>query len=450
MRELEPQFSQRRTAIRAQRLMLSGLLTMGRSWISRWISSTGRGGVDWSADYRVFSRSPWDAKRIFEPVVRHTLEMSKDRYLTIPFDETIVARSGKHVKAATWLRDPLSPHFHVNLKRGIRYLHFATAPHAGQIEGVPRRSFPIRFEMIQTVKKLKKEATEEELQTYREAKKKFNPSAMAVDAFEELRALYDKMGATDKTLVFVGDGSFCNRKTMSVVSERTILVARARKDAILCQRAVAGSNRIYDEKKFTPEDLRIDDNVPWQTASIFHGGMRRELRFKEIKDVLWQGGARRNPVRLFILAPTPYRLTKTGKIYYRNPAYLLTRNHDAPATTLIQSYVDRWEIEINHRDIKSTMGVGEAQVRNDSSVTRQPAFVVAAYSLLLVAAFKAYGPHRTVEYETLPKWRTRPPQRPSSIDVVTRLRREALLAREKIAKLGISLLDDSVIRKAAS
>ena len=66
----------------------------------------------------------------------------------------------------------------------------------------------------------------------------------------------------------------------------------------------------------------------------------------------------------------------------------------------IEDYVaagimDRWQIEVNHREEKSHFGTGDAQVRNPRSVPRQPAFVVAVYAMLLMAAQKAYGDKRS-------------------------------------------------------
>jgi hypothetical protein len=47
------------------------------------------------------------------------------------------------------------------------------------------------------------------------------------------------------------------------------------------------------------------------------------------------------------------------------------------------SVVDRWQIEVNLREEKTTFGVGQAEVRNPLSVPRQPAFSVALYAMLL-------------------------------------------------------------------
>lgn len=69
--------------------------------------------------------------------------------------------------------------------------------------------------------------------------------------------------------------------------------------------------------------------------------------------------------------------------------------HHSFAILILQIYCDRWQIEVNHRDEKSLLGVGEAQVCSAQAVPRQPAFAVASYSLLLLAGLQAQGPGRT-------------------------------------------------------
>lgn len=96
---------------------------------------------------------------------------------------------------------------------------------------------------------------------------------------------------------------------------------------------------------------------------------------------------------------------------------------DGPIAFLIQAYLDRWQIEVNHRDEKDILGVGQAQVFSPNSVPRQPAFAVATYSMLLLAGLLAFGPGRTSDYLQLPTWR-RNANRPSALDMISLLRKE--------------------------
>ena len=111
--ELTPMFSQERTARRATRLLLSNLLCLGRHWLTRMLCATNRDQRDWSADYRLFSRSPWKTQDLFEPAVRRSLDyVGTDEFICIAGDETKIKRAGRKVKRSRWMRDPLSPPFH--------------------------------------------------------------------------------------------------------------------------------------------------------------------------------------------------------------------------------------------------------------------------------------------------------------------------------------------------
>jgi hypothetical protein len=69
-------FRQQRSFGRALRLSLAQILTPGQRSLSRLIASSGRQDLDWTADYKLFSRSPWQTEQLFRPVIKHCLEYS--------------------------------------------------------------------------------------------------------------------------------------------------------------------------------------------------------------------------------------------------------------------------------------------------------------------------------------------------------------------------------------
>jgi hypothetical protein len=218
---------------------------------------------------------------------------------------------------------------------------------------------------------------------------------------------------------------------------------------VLCFAAPAGSHRFYDVHKFTPEQVRQDDSIPWESSKIFYGGKQRRVRYKFLSDVYWQGGARRRTLRMLVVAPTPYRKRKSGRKYYRQPAYLLTTDLKGPAHTLLQIYFDRWQIEVNHREEKDTIGVGQAQLWNIVSVPKQPALAVASYSALLLASLLAFGADRGSAYIPLPKWR-RNARRPSCLDLITLLRKEITEHPELLVQYGLSCSYEGMTSAAAA
>ena len=183
--------------------------------------------------------------------------------------------------------------------------------------------------------------------------------------------------------------------------------------------------------------MRQDKEVKWQTAQIFYGGQWRQIRCKQLRGVLWQGGARRQPLRLFVVAPTAYHKRQSGRLYYRRAAYLLTSDLDSSVEELLQIYFNRWQIEVNHREEKDTLGVGQAQLWNGVAVPKQPVLAVAAYSALLLAGLESYGAKRGEPFAPLPKWR-RDAKRPSCLDLITLLRKEMAEHPERVAPLGLA------------
>ena len=157
---------------------------------------------------------------------------------------------------------PLSPPFHVDLIRGVRYLQGSLLlPSHGRGE-FSARATPIRFEEVSPVKKPGKRADEAAWQQYREDHKRLNLSQRFVLSMEQIRGALDQAGAEHKTLVIAGDGSFCNRTVLAAIPQRTVAIVRARKDAKLCFAGVDEGRRVYAALKFTPESVRQDDRMP--------------------------------------------------------------------------------------------------------------------------------------------------------------------------------------------
>ena len=419
-----PAFRQQRTHARAIALALGLLCGLGRRTITRAICFNNRQHQDWGADYKLFNRSRWDARSLFGPVIQRAIAQYCSKQIVVGLDDTGIKRSGKKIKTAQWLRDPLSPPFHVNLMWGQRFLQASLLTPLYRLDGESSpRGLPLRFEEVTPVRKPGKKATTEQKAAYRQAKKTHNLSIAFVAMLRELRQCFDCHGFQHKSVIAVGDGSFCNKTTFRQPFDRTILITRARKNLRLCMPHQGQGPRYYSKETFTPEKVYQDPGIPWKEVKIFHGGRYRTVRYKEVSEVLWQRGGGRRLLRLFVLAPTPYRKTKTGRRYYREKAYLLCDDNKLAAKVLLQAYFDRWQIEINHRDEKTILGVGNAQVWAALSVPRVPALMVATYSLMLLSALETYGLKRTTAYEPLPKWRLGA-RRPSCQDLVTLLRKQ--------------------------
>jgi hypothetical protein len=418
-----PVFSQDRSFQRALRQAVGALLVVGSATLTRILASLGRDQQDWSADYKLPARAAWKEQALFDALLPSALAHCPGRFVPVAVDDTRLKKTGKRIPTAFWQRDPLSPPFRVNLQWGLRFLQASLLLPLHRQHKVNARAVPVRFAAAPSLQKPGAKASPQEQQRYRAQRKQHNLSQQAVGLLTGLRQSLDRAGVSHKRLLVAGDGSFCNRALFRAPLERVKLLCRARADVRLCRPAAAGSRRTYDPVKFTPEQVRQNAAVAWQSSKLWHGGKRRKLRYKAVGPVLWQSGAGPRPLRLLVVAPVPYRRTPRSRLSYRRAAYLLTTDRSTPAAQLLQVYLDRWEIEVNHRDEKTILGVGQAQLWSTRSVPRQPALVVAAYSALLLASLEAYGATRHESYRLLPKWR-RTSQRPSCLDLVTLLRQQ--------------------------
>jgi hypothetical protein len=444
-----PAFAQSRSGERAVDQALGALLALGRRTLSRSLWALGRQHQDWSADYKLHSRARWKAQDLFQPILQRAAVFCDDSLLVVAMDDTRFRKTGRKILSAFYQRDPQSPKFRFNLLWGLRFLHFSLlVPLYHSHAEAPPRSLPVRFLEVPAIKKPGKRASPEEIQAYQQAVKKHNLSRSSVSLLQELRQSVDAADLRSRTILAVGDGGFCNRTLFRQPLDRIEILARARRDCKLCHAAAPGGLRFYSAEQFTPDQFRQRESTPWQHARIFHGGQWRDVRYKELSSVYWRSGGARRPLRLLVVAPVPYDSGKGKRKYYGQPAFLLTTDLQRSAAVLLQAYFDRWQIEVNHREIKQTLGIGQAQLRNPRSVPRQPAMAVAAYSALLLAGIQVFGDTRPAAFPALPKWRCHA-RRPSCLDLVTLLRQEVASAAGSSSLPGRIRWKDLVLAASA-
>lgn len=434
---LSPYFIRPETFERARALAYSHLITYGRHTIARMICSKNEQQQDWSADYKFFSRGKWNAYDLCFELLKECDHHScwYQNSILIAMDETFRKKTGKKIPNVSTLRDPMSLPYHTNLTPAIRFLQASAIINPGNCIEVSR-AIPFYFEEAAPAKKPKKNAPEEIKQQYKKEQKEKRVTVIAHKALIKIRQQVDQLPNGQDRLLFISvDGSFCNRNFLRDLPENTIVIARARKDLKLSKpadssnRSGKGRHRVYGDRLPTPEQIRKDDSYPWKTTKIFAASKYHKLRYKVVSPLLWQKGTGRKRCRLIIIAPLRYRKSKNSRLLYRDPAYLLVLDELVPEEILLQYYFPRWDIEVNHRDEKSLIGLGDAQLRSPSSVERNPQFSILVYSLLLLSSVKAYGPFRTDDYLPLPKWRKQTNRRPSTLDILAQFRREIMIAQ---------------------
>jgi hypothetical protein len=404
--------------------LLAGLVAPCRRTIANLICVCGRAHADWTADYRLYSRERVDPTLLF----RHALRVVEGQLrpqapLVVAIDDTLVRKSGPHIFGVGYKRDPLGPAFQTNLVRGQRFVQLAAAWPGpdGQAHMIP-----IDFTHAPTPKKPGKRATAAQRQVYKEQQKQQRLNAVASERLHHLRDLVD----ATRRLIISGDGGYTNGEIVGHPLPNTIYIGRIRKDAALHALPGApgpiGRPPNYGPEVPTPEHLRTDPSVPWQTVSGWAAGQRHEFKVKTFAaPVLWRKSGADRPLRVVVIAPIGYRLRQGSRLLYRQPAFLICTDPDLPLEEILQAYLWRWGIEVAFRDEKSLLGTGEAQVRGSASNRTQPAVTVAAYAFLWIAALQMMAEGAPPATLAPPKWRRRHKDAPPSTgDLLRALRCE--------------------------
>lgn len=371
------------------------------------IAASGCDQRDWSADYRVFSRGRFDERVLFDAVdERLRAQLPAEVPLVLSIDDTKLRKSSLRIPGVSYQRDPMSPPFRHNLIPAQRFLQMSLSVPIGN-HG-PARAFPIRFKHVPPLPRPRRDASDEARTAYRAARRTHNLSTAAVRMLTGYHQHLAQTGNVSQPIVVAVDGGYTNGPTIRNLPPRTTLIGRIRGDAKLFQPPTAqparGRRRCYGAAALTPEQLRQDDATPWQSVSVWASGKLHDCQVKVSEPLLWKSAGADIPLRLIVIRPLGYRLRHKSKILYRKPAYLICTNLQLDLEFIIQAYFRRWDIEVNHRDEKQLIGVGEAQVRNPESVEHVPAFAVAVYSMLLLASSLTYGFDVSSPPIALPAW----------------------------------------------
>ena len=429
--QLRPAFTDGRVFERFRRLAFGMLMTEDRRTITSLLEATGKSQCDWSADYRVFSRDVWDVKDVFTRLIPRILALHPPgrNFVVASLDDTNLRKTGTHIPGVAYRRDPMSPPFQTNLIRAQRFVQTSLVVPFGTAAAAAR-AIPVAFDHAPSADRLRKDASEVDQRVHREQQKALSLSAYANAAIARLRSTLDASSEKQMRLLLAIDGSYTNQKVLTNLPAGTDAIGRIRKDAVLhdppapsCQR---GRRRSYGAT-VTPEQVRQNESIPWRSIKVFGAGREHDCDIKEIAPLLWRKTGPRLPLRLIVIRPLAYRRSKSSRLLYRQPAFLITTDIHSTVEDLVQAYFWRWDIEVNHRDEKQLIGVGDAQVRSPKSAERVPAFAVACYSMLLISAANAFGVAAAEPVVDRPKWLAGPSRKPlrlSTQQLLKRLKQE--------------------------
>lgn len=404
------------------------MVAFGRRTITGLLTTSGQQFVDWAANYRLFSKARFDPEGLFAVSRRAVVaELPENQPLVAVMDDTLIRKRGRKIAGTSWRRDPLGPHFCDNFIWAQRFLQIVAALPEGP--GASRaRAIPIDMRHCPSPRKPRKKAPESEWAQYRQLSEASRISVKGQERIAHLRACLDEDGQGNRQLVLSVDGTYTNSAMLRHLPERTTLVGRIRKDAKLYHppefSVGRGRQRYYGDPAPTPEQIRQDDSIPWETTQAFLSGQLIDIEYKAISPLRWRASG---PLDLLLVAirPLAYRLAQKRHLLYRDPIYLLCSDTGISLPQLIQAYLWRWEVEVGFRDQKTLLGSGEAQVRSAEAVERVPALIAAVYGFLHLAVTRSAKMLDLRSVLPRPRWYPQAPeQRLSTQQAINLLRAE--------------------------
>ena len=165
----------------------------------------------------------------------------------------------------------------------------------------------------------------------------------------------------------LGDGGYDVQGIWSQRPERTDLMVRCAKNRALYalpgeKREGRGRPNLYGERQLKPPEY-LEKREGWHTVWVTIRGHQRKLTYRVEGPFLVQG-ASKQPLFLLVVRGETYH--RSGRRKYRKPVYYLIsaiENQDRwslpwPVEMLLMWGWQRWECEVAHREMKSTLGVG--------------------------------------------------------------------------------------------
>jgi len=389
-----PAFRQDRTAQRSTALALGWLGAFGRHTISQLLLGLGQGESDWTAWYRLFSRGRVDYDRLTACLLAQTLAQSEphEPYLLI-VDGTQIPRHSRTMPGTTWLRHPGTPVFRPGIHRAQRCLDLAWLPLPSP-DGYSR-ALPLRLDPAFPPKAVPAPGYPPQTEW-----------AAAVAALAWARQTLDGVGREAQRILALGDSAFSSAGVWAGLPARVSLLARCPRNRALYALPAAdaatsrrrGRPRLYGARQPRP-DAWLEAPGGWQRTTLRVRGRAIPIQYRVEGPVVVRGAAQQ-PLFLLVVkgsSPGHGRKPRHATFWLVNAVPEARAGQDGqwtlpwPAADLLAWAWQRWEVEVAHRELKTTFGLGEPQCWSGRAAILTVQWAAWLYGVLVLAGIRAWG-----------------------------------------------------------
>jgi hypothetical protein len=379
--------------------------------------------------HRFFSRASWTLDALGRVVFRLALAwIPADQSLVIVGDDTLARKTGKSIALASMHHDPL-------LSSARK--PFASFGHVWVVLAlwVPLpfgsgRGFalPVLFRLYVSAKRggerqragQTQTRTGPRLQAARTAHAE-QRHATKLELLREMVALVAQW-AGQRSVYLVVDSAYAGRTVLEDRPPNVQVVSRLRLDAALYARpprrrpGQKGRPRRRGHRLPALQQL-IAQRRHWTTLPLVLYGRAVTPRMMTFTAV-WYGALRAQPVRIVVVRDPSGRR--------RDEAFFCT-DLGRDAAFVLQTYAQRWTLEVTFHDSKQHLGFGQAQNQTPEAVARTAPFAAMVYSLVLLWAAVHLHQGGTLSWIVRPWYRSKTTV--AFPDLLTALRQELWMAR---------------------
>lgn len=380
---------------RAQRTVTAILRVMGLSDENHFVNY-----------HQVLHRAQWSCHALSATLIRLLIAtFAPTGTLVIGGDETIELCRDAQIKAKGIYRDPVrSSHIHLVKANGLRWVTLmllAPIPFAKGIWALP-------FLTILAPSECYYDRSE------RAHKKMTDVMRQAL--------LQARRWVPQRTIIFVADSSYAVIEflwRMTQLAQPITMVVPFRMDAALYTpappRLPKQQDRPREKGKRLPTLLKVaaDPETRWTTQVIHHwyGEIKRTLEFTSQTAVWFHSGRPPLPLR-WVIVRDPLGKFKT--------LALLCTDLNATPLQIIEWFIQRWQIEETHREVREHLGVDSQRQWSDLAIVRTTPAPFGLFSLLTILAQRLAQRGKVLSRQTA--WYTKP--RPTFSDALAVVRLE--------------------------
>ena len=313
--------------------------------------------------HRFFSRGTWSPDNIGRLLFERIGAWAGEGALHVALDDTLTPKKGAHVFGIG---------SHLDAVRSTKRFRVFTFGHVWVVLSVVVRvpfsrrpwAIPVLFRLYRNKKECKRKGGRYRKKT------------------ELGRELVDLIAtwAGDRRVHATMDSAYCNATLMRGLPSTVEVFGAIRPDAVLT--ALPTPRRAGDRGRPPvrgrllpkPEQLAKNAQQPWRTCRAELYGQRRKIEYKTV-DAQWYRGCGSRLVRIVIVRVVD------GTIGLR---VFLCTDRARSVVTILETYAERWAIEVAFRDLKQHLGFADSSARKQAAVERTAPFVGFIYTILVL------------------------------------------------------------------